>query len=252
MAGRRTAAEAEEDLPVSKVGAGAMIEAGGATSTDIEEYDEGRGAITARVYTDKPEFAADEVSMPRLRLAQGTTPEVQEGNAKPGDWVISGFEPYKKVILIPTMFARLREYRDKQDNKKVLCSSSDFVTGVGTPGGECATCPMNQWGPPSVPGGKGTPPGCSRVFSYVAYSVTHETLLSFDLKRTGMGAAKLINAMIQAKGLGKFGIELSSTSQRSSRGIYYVAAAQVAAVTEEQLAAASGDYADFEPVGEDD
>ena len=35
------------------------------------------------------------------------------------------------------------------------CSSPDGVRGVGDPGGDCATCPMNQWG--SAVGDDGKP-----------------------------------------------------------------------------------------------
>lgn len=237
--------------PSSMVGASAMIE-GGPASTAMQEYEEETGSIvtSGRQYTDKPEFGGDEVAMPRLRLAQGTTPEVQAGEAKPGQWVLGGHEPFDTVTFIPTMFARARELRDPKDNKQILCASADFKVGHGNPGGVCFSCPMNQWGPPSVPGGKGTPPACARVYSYVGWSIEHQQLVAVEFKKTGMQAAKFINSLIQAKGLSTFAIELAHTSSTGQRGIFHVPSANLAAADEDEFAKAGG--AHIEPTGSDD
>jgi len=47
---------------------------------------------------------------------------------------------------------------DGDDNASPNCSSVDGITGVGTPGGACALCPMNAWG-----SGKGKSKACKRM-----------------------------------------------------------------------------------------
>lgn len=205
----------EADIPP-----GAMVPMGTnvpATSTD----DDARTEMSTqfRTWTSQPKMRASDISYPRLRIAQGLTPEVIQGAAKMGDLVMSGAEAVQSAVLIPVMWARARELRKPGDNSTVLCQSVDGVEGKGVPGGHCETaqgedlCPMSKWGAPSQPGGRNTPPQCNLIYSYVCYSLTHKMLVVFELKRTGMNQAKFINTMIERNGLGRFAVILSSQNK---------------------------------------
>ena len=176
------------------------------------EGESGLPAVPAgatRVYTDTPDLAMEDISFPRLRLAQGLTSEVAAGDATPGQWLVTGYDPEDDVVLIPLKMAKLREYRDKENNE-VLCSSPDAVVGIGNPGGECARCPLAHW--QDTADGR-LAPTCTFIYSYVAWSVTHQVPVSIDLKKTGINAAKFINTRVTTQGLGNFAVALSSASK---------------------------------------
>lgn len=212
------------------------------TGRELLDPDEGAGIrvpAAARQYSNKPDFYNDEVSMPRLRLAQGLTPEVTNGTARPGDWLLGGQEPQKQAVVIPLMFARAMELRAVGDNRTILCSSPDAITGVGDPGGSCSACPMNQWGPPQRGSTKNTPPACTKVFSYVVYSVTHGQVAALEFRRTGTNVAKFINQIAQMQGLGRFGIALGAQVTQNNQGSFYSPQATLAKLGEEEFKAAA-------------
>lgn len=202
-------------------------------TTDLATQDDNRGPM--RAYSATPDFDQEDMTYPRLRLAQGLTQEVTDGVAQSGDWVLAGFEPEKAVVIIPVMAAKAREARDSEDNKVILCQSPDAKVGFGNPGGDCASCKLAQWRPNPRDATKNLPPACSVVYSYVAWSVTHDTLVSIDFRRSGTQVAKFLNTMINSRGLGKFAVTLTSKNQKGARGTYAVAGVMLARVDEEQL-----------------
>lgn len=203
---------------------------------DEEGGIERRAAMT--IYTNEPTFDQGDIFIPRLRLAQGLTKEVTEGSAKPGQWVISGYDPLSEVTIIPLMFARRRELVDAEFT--VHCKSDDAVTGVGDPGGECRVCPMNKW--EDGPKGKRIPPKCSFVYSYVVYVVEYDTTAVLEFKRTSINVGKSVNTQIAKRGIGKFAVQLKSTATQGPKGTFYVASMSAATVPDEIMRAASASF----------
>ena len=67
-------------------------------------------------------------------------------------WEVTGLdgevEPVKAIEGIPLMYTTSRVYWAEEFNGQNTppdCSSNDCLTGRGTPGGTCATCPYAQW-----------------------------------------------------------------------------------------------------------
>ena len=174
--------------------------------------------VTMNQFSSKAEFSQDEVYIPRLRLAQGLSPEVQAGAAKPGEWLLTGYEPVATVELIPMMFARVRQLRDP-DTFEVYCQSSDSLTGQGDPGGTCAGCDQNRW-----TGNRENrkPPECSFSFQYIGFSVTHGVTMMMEMKRTALGAGKMLNTIISRHGFSNVAVVLSSKQQTSGRRVYHM------------------------------
>lgn len=196
-----------------------------------------------RVYEDDPDFDTNEVAMPRLRIAQGLTPEVSEGTAKPGDMLVLGYEPEKKVLFIPVMFARTRRRGDPTDQMAMpLCQSPNGRVGIGDPGVECKLCRFARWQPPLTEGGKGVPPECVMSYSYVGYSVTHESIVEFTIRAKSKGstdAAKKLNMFVQNIGLGKFAIEVSAAPTKNAKGaIFHIPTITKVTLPPEELEAA--------------
>ena len=183
-------------------------------------------------YSSQPAFDASDLFIPKLRLAQGLTAEVQSGLAKPGDWLVLGADPMKAPTIVPMMMVRRRELRDTDENRVVLCRSSDSITGVGNPGGECATCPMNKWIPSKKAGGKNSAPPCTFIYSYIVYVVDTEELCVLEFYRTSIPTGKMLNTMVLQKGLGKFAVQLRSNGQQGPKGTYYQPAIAPAKIKE--------------------
>ena len=58
---------------------------GDGESTAIIEIDDDTTAPMV-AYSSKPIFRPEDITPPVLKLLQGLSPEVQEGNGKPGQW----------------------------------------------------------------------------------------------------------------------------------------------------------------------
>lgn len=174
------------------------------------------GALT--IYNEgQPVFDRDDVLMPFLRLAQGLSREVQDGIAKPGQWLLQGFDPADGLVVVPVAFARMRELRD-EDTRDIECFSQDSLTGVGEPGGECAACPLAKWGEGTK--GKRIPPSCTFMYAYVVYITEHDTLATLRFQRTSIKAGKMLNTIVAQRGLGKIAVAIGSDNVTGKRGTY--------------------------------
>lgn len=172
--------------------------------------------VAMTVFSSTPTFDMSDIMPPVLRLAQGLTPEVQDGSAKPGQWLLTGFDPVDTVHIVPLLFARRREYRE--DGAEIMCVSDDGITGVGDPGGDCRTCVMNQW---AGERGSRKPPQCTFIYSYVVYVAEFDTTALLNFKRTSVGIGKMLNSLIARTGMGRTAVELISKKNQGKRGSYY-------------------------------
>lgn len=198
--------------------------------------------VTTRVYSNKPDFTLDEIAFPRLRLAQGTTPEVQAQEARAGQWVLTGETPENSVVVVPLAFTRRRELRIGEDRQKA-CESIDAIHGlpsgeygVGSekhPSGECETCPMAQWAANPANPNKNLPPPCTFIYSYIVYSVTHKQVVTLELSKTGLTAAKFLNTYIRSREFGNCAVRLESLQQKSGTRVYYIPSIKASSVPEE-------------------
>ena len=197
--------------------------------------------VSGRAYTTDVSFENDELMVPRLRIAQGLTQEVQDAVARVGQLVLAGEMAVDEAILVPVAFARAREYRLNDADQTLSCASADAMTGTGDPGGPCKQCPMAQWIP--VAGQKNNaPPPCTMIYSYVCWSVTHQSVCSVEFRRSGSNAAKMINTFLGSKGFGNCGFKLTATPQKGPRGNYYIPSVALVKVDEDQLETARVAY----------
>ena len=215
----------------------AMVQGGGQELAVPDDETELANVQRRQYLTGDVEFSSEETLRPRLRLAQGLTQEVQDGDAKPGQWVLNGHDPVDSAVLVPILIARARELRDADsEDRSMLCQSGDAITGIGEPGGACKSCSMANW--KTGPGGKRVAPPCTLIYSYVAWSETHQAAVTIEFKRTSVGIAQFINTVAQHKKFGGFAITLGSRSQKGPRGNYSMPTAAVANVAPEILATA--------------
>lgn len=188
------------------------------TSLIVPEPEDEDAIVPVSAYSDKPMFAAEDITPPMLRLMQGLSPEVQEGNAKPGQWVLSGYDPKDTIVAVPIAYARRRQYRDP-DTNNIACESFDGEMGVGNPGGVCADCPMNKW---TGEGKKRQGPQCVFMYSYMVYIDEFDNGAILNFKRTSLAAGRSLNSLVSRQGFGNTVVKISSKLQSGAKGNYYI------------------------------
>lgn len=195
----------------------------------VEAHDAADEAAHApRVVFTKDEgmnSAADWVP-PMLRLAQGTTKEVQAREAGIGQYVLSGFPAEDTVLLVP-LAVQLNRTRNAVDengriNLKVapLCVAPTGVHGVGDPGIECAKCPLKDWGKKDPKTGKSAPPSCTAGINVRAYSITHKMLVDFQFKGRTFRNGQFIQQQGMMRGYGNFALQFGSKSEQNAKGAW--------------------------------
>lgn len=171
-----------------------------------------------QVFAKPAILTADDITIPRLRLAQGLTKEVQDGEAKPGEFLLTGALPRQEVTATVLAIAKFRRYTNSDDGS-VLCRSEDGQIGVGDPGGECDSCPLSKW-VNSTTGGKNLPPACQFGYRYLL-DIEGYGQCVFEMKRTAIPAAKALNAMVVRYGYGTTRIVIRAQKGSGARGTYY-------------------------------
>jgi hypothetical protein len=233
-----------------------MVE-GEVPSTAIAETAEDQTPAIATTWIQEPTFEANEVGFQRLRLGQGLTPEVAEGNAKMGQWILSGYEALDEATVIPLMLGRTRFKRKDPANRDspVGCQSPDGVQGYGDPGILCKGCPEAKW-QPGGPNGKNLPPACTITYRYAVWVVEHETVAEVIFQRTSEQYAYFINNLVQRYKFGAFAIRLTSTIKATGTRRWAEPQLKLAPITPAMRAAAGalipGNEASWEDEAPDD
>lgn len=152
-----------------------------------------------------------------LRLAQGLTKEVADGDAKMGDFLVEGYAPVQSLDIVPFAAQKIRTYKPDR-NAPPQCQAPDGDYGYGDPGGECAKCPLSHWGPRDPKTGKGTPPPCAEAIMVRAYSLTHQCLLDISFRNKEQRSGSFIAQQALTRGFGNFAVRLTSTMTNNTQG----------------------------------
>lgn len=152
--------------------------------------------------------------LPRVRLAQGLTPEVLEGIVQPGTWILPGGNTAQELRgrVVGVRRTRALWHRDGA-TATVVCRSSDGVTGTGTPGGSCAECPMAQW--------TDAPPACTLSYEYLL--LLHDTGVPVVVQMSTRSAGATIRALNMAiRAHGQVTVALKSQLVTKGSRRYYI------------------------------
>lgn len=94
------------------------------------------------------DLGTDDITVPRLTVLQGLSPEVADGLGRPGNLFIKGMnqELTKELEFVPLLRNKTRiRWNPLQEGGGIRCQSFDGKQGQGDPGIECATCELSQW-----------------------------------------------------------------------------------------------------------
>ena len=158
--------------------------------------------------------------LPRLRLMQALSPAVAEETAKAGEWRLDNVEELTlPIVVIPIQQVGRRENRD-DDSFDLLCFSEDMLTGIGEPGGDCNSCPLNRW---AGQRGNRTPPVCTEIQAFVVYIPKNGEIAQIDLSRTSLPIAGTIETQaLMRGGLQNLALEIGSFLKPDGRYRYMV------------------------------
>jgi hypothetical protein len=170
---------------------------------------------TLGAFTEEVAFSAEDMIMPRVRLGQQITPEVANGEAKAGQYILTGYEPLESIVVIPGLMSRRRIYAPGGGD--VLCRSGNAIDGVGTPGGKCATCPMSEWTGDQASNTR-QKPECAFMYTYIIYVVDWQAVAMVDFKSSSVMAGKTLNTMVNRSGMKNFAVRLKAVGQTNPKG----------------------------------
>ena len=206
------------------------------------------GVATAQADDGFGSMSPADLVMPRIKIAQGLTAEVQDGKAKSGDILnsVTGENYGNTLNLVVLNYQKGQLYM--VTGVGVQCRSSNGVVGVGNPGGACASCSLRAWG-------DGVPPLCSETHNYLVLLPEPLEVGMLTLQKTATKAAKLLNSMIvmnkqRAKARGEnsaawaMQYELTTRVQESKKGKFYVPAIRQIGACDEGLLAYATELAE--------
>lgn len=138
----------------------------------------------------------EDVTIPRVVILQGLSPEVTEGKGSPGQFYVKGFErnlgkgPVELIVVMRSK-SRIR-WRDLKLGGGILCTSSDAKLGKGDPGGECEKCQFASW---QSSDGR---PGCDLYQNVIVVLRKDEDWVPMALSgnRTKLKAIKNLNSLL--------------------------------------------------------
>lgn len=181
-----------------------------------------------RGWSADPTFDQSDLYISKLRLAQGLTPEVQNREASIGQWVLTACPPMDKPRVIPLLFAKkVRRYGLVGTDKYVACNDHQ-----GPPEADCPNC-RTQYEEKLASGNFESK--VEDYYQYVVYVPEHSQPAILEFARSGMGAGRILNAMVATRGLGHFAIQLGSNQVKGQRGTYGVPVISLAQATPEEL-----------------
>lgn len=185
------------------------------------EGEEARSYVPRTVFTKDAALDPTKLQVSQLRVAQGMTEEVKSRTASIGQFVVSNFPAYDKVVLVPLGAQDIRQY--KPDPKKPpMCQAPTGDFGFGNPGGPCDLCPLSQWGEYNEATGKSVPPACKEGVTVRFYSITHRSMVDFIFLAGERSKGAFIQQQAMSFGWSGFAVEMSTQEKSNSKGSWFV------------------------------
>ncbi len=154
--------------------------------------------------------------IPRLKIMQPLSPEVDEGIAKPGEFVNSiAKKSYGKVIAFtPILWWKSRVYWQRpEEGGAILCQSKDAITG--TVYGACTDCEYSRWVDKEAP-------ACTAIINVLGL-VNNSELVAMGFMKTSYTAGKQLINLFNYKNVDIFNFqyEFSAVQEQNQMGQKY-------------------------------
>ncbi len=192
-------------------------------------------------------IAEEDRIIPRLKIMQPLSPEVDEGIAKPGEFVNSiAKKSYGKTLtLTPIIWWKTRVYWQKrEEGGEILCQAKDALNGSAY--GLCADCEYSKWHDKEAP-------QCTAILNILGL-VNNAELVATSFMKTSYGTGKQLINLFTYKGVDIFNFqyEISAVQEQNDFGKFWVVKFKDtnAAVSDEIYTACSKIYENFARIKE--
>jgi hypothetical protein len=179
-----------------------------------------------------------DIKIPVLQLLQPLSEAVQEEKGKAGEFYnATTGESFAEVdtTLLSLTKTRVRWGDEYRKGAKPLCRSFDGNTGVGDPGGNCANCPLKDWGDDN------TKPECSQGYNWLALNLDNNDVFRYTAISSGIKPTKLFLTDYM-KNYSKYQlfiykVKLSSIKEKNDKGTFYIPQYEIYDVHDKNTAA---------------
>lgn len=210
-------------------------------SGDIIDVDSQEVSTVPRaIFTREASIDPSRIQVAQLRVIQGTSAEVGERKAQPGDLLVANFKPMKSVLMIPLGAAGTRVYRP--DPKKApACHSPNGKVGFGNPGGQCVdedgnpVCPMAKWTDYNEETKKSKPPACADGITIRGYSIPHRSMVDLQFVKADRKIGSFIEQQAMALGWCAFGLNITTESRKNEKGNWSAPVIEMLELDDEQI-----------------
>lgn len=149
------------------------------------------------------DMGKEHFNVPRLIILEQLNPQVSQGLGVVGEFFVAGpntklgTDPIEIVVLMRS-HSRM-SWKPMAEGGGLLCQAQDGKKGVGTPGGDCLTCPQKDWGV----GIAGAKPKCDLYENFVvvkrselALPLGEQQLMAISGSRARLKNLKAFNNML--------------------------------------------------------
>ena len=156
--------------------------------------------------TGLEEMDMELIQIPRIKLVQKTSEEVDDGvpflsliNSVTKEIIVEGGKSGAEIEIIPLKYQASRLYFTPIDEGGgLLCRSDDGITGIGEPSGTCSRCSLKDFTP------DGKPPSCDRLANFFCIVRGYESPLPLVIsfaKSSAKEGKKLYNILQTARAM---------------------------------------------------
>lgn len=185
---------------------------------------------------------AEDRMIPRLKIMQPLSPEVDEGIAKSGEFLNSiAKKSYgKEIQIIPIVWWKSRiDWAPREDGGEILCQARDAVHG--TVNGACADCELSKWHDKEAP-------ECTAIIN-ILMLVNSAELIACSFMKTSYGTGKQLINLFNYKGVDIFNFQytLYTQQEENTKGKFWVVKYKDlnAAISDEAYGRCSEIYTNF-------
>lgn len=213
--------------PKGKKSHSAFEESTGSAITEVDQADLSAYDDEYRDVTGIADFSGDNRPDPTkfrvstLKLAQGMSKVVTDGDGKPGQWSLPNYPAYKEITFVPFDTQSIRRLLPdpKQPPK---CQSKDGIFGIGVPGGRCVDCPMAKWGERDRETGKSQPPACKEGVVVRGYVHEFRTMVDLPLMTSSSRVGNDMAQRALSDGWCSFIVKLGSQTKGNNLGTWFI------------------------------
>lgn len=160
---------------------------------------------------------AEDRMIPRLKIMQPLSPEVDEGIAKSGELLnsISKKSYGKELIFVPIVWWKSRIYwAGRDEGGEILCQARDAVHGSKY--GACAECQYSKWNDKEAP-------VCTAIIN-ILMLVNGSELIACSFMKTSYNTGKQLINLFNYKGVDIFNFQynLFTKQEENTKGKFWI------------------------------